>query len=224
MEKQYDLEDMISQLVQLSDEQWSLYAFSREPLKGKLEKREKLQLSKKAIECGTREAEILKAQFQKDIASSYAHAQGVKVNYTEKANDGGYVVFAQYKPNKKEIAIFTHCIHQAKALMENHLSLPFGGEDTIREVLLSHEVFHHIEEEKRNTIFTRKRHVKLWSVGPIQNFSRLSCLSEIGGMYFAKELCQISWSPYLLDVFLVYSYSREAASNLFEGIMRVAVE
>lgn len=221
MEKLYDLEDMISRLGQLSDEQWALYAFSREPLKGKVEKAERLRLAKEAMECGRREAEILKAQFQDKTAYEYARTQGLYINYKEKANDGGYVIFAQYKP-KKEISVFTHCIKMAEPYLEKYPGLPFENAGMIQDVLLSHEVFHHIEEIKKDTIFTRKKHVELWTLGPVHNASKLACLSEIGGMGFAKELCRITWSPYLLDVFLVYSYSPSAASNLFEGIKRAA--
>ena len=43
-------------------------------------------------------------------------------------------------------------------------------------------------------------------------------------MAFADELCGLEWSPYLLDVFLVYGYNPEAATHLYEGIMRAAGE
>ena len=41
-------------------------------------------------------------------------------------------------------------------------------------------------------------------------------------MAFARELIGLSYSPYVMDVFLVYGYNPEEASGLYEEIMGYA--
>ena len=41
-------------------------------------------------------------------------------------------------------------------------------------------------------------------------------------MGFAKELMKLPYSPYLMDVFLVYGYSPQEASGLYEEMMELS--
>ena len=90
----------------------------------------------------------------------------------------------------------------------------------IEELLLAHEIFHFIEEND-DDIFTRTEKIRLWKIGPIKNDSNIVCLGEIAGMAFAKELLKISYSPYILDVFLVYLYNIQASYGLYKEIMSI---
>lgn len=47
----------------------------------------------------------------------------------------------------------------------------------------------------------------------------MAVLGEIAAMSFAKALTGIPYSPYVMDAFLVYGYSPEAASGLYEEMM-----
>ncbi|EES49542.1 hypothetical protein [Clostridium botulinum] len=40
-------------------------------------------------------------------------------------------------------------------------------------------------------------------------------------MAFAKELLKVPYSPYILDVFLVYLYNKEVAYSLYNEIMTI---
>ena len=47
------------------------------------------------------------------------------------------------------------------------------------------------------------------------------CLGEIAGMAFAKELLQLTYSPYILDSFLVYLYHPKVAFDLYNEIINI---
>lgn len=53
----------------------------------------------------------------------------------------------------------------------------------------------------------------------VKHSSTVMVLGEIAAMAFAKALTGIRFSPYVLDAFLVYGYSPEAASGLYEEMM-----
>ena len=83
-------------------------------------------------------------------------------------------------------------------------------------------MFHAIEQEEKKTIFTQTEKIELWRK-PFSNKSRILALSEMAAMAFAGELQNLDFSPYVLDVIMMYCYNQEAAEALFEEIMEAAV-
>ena len=71
-------------------------------------------------------------------------------------------------------------------------------------------------------MFTQTEKIRLWKLGPFKNDSNIVCLGEIAGMAFAKELLQLSYSPYILDSFLVYLYYPKVAYELYKEIMNIS--
>lgn len=92
----------------------------------------------------------------------------------------------------------------------------------ITSLLLAHELFHYVEETRKKEIFTRTHQIRLWSLGPLHNDSGIMILGEIAAMAFAQKLVGIPYAPYVMDVFLVYGYSPEEASGLYEEMMQFA--
>ena len=90
------------------------------------------------------------------------------------------------------------------------------------KVILSHEIFHCLEDKYSSEIFTRTEKIRLWSLGPLHNDSGIYALGEIAAMAFAQALNHLYYSPYVMDVFLVYDYSAEDASGLYEEMMTLA--
>ena len=97
------------------------------------------------------------------------------------------------------------------------------GSVNIADVLLLHELFHSIEEKYKNEIYTKTEKIRLWSLGFIHYNSCLIALSEIAAMSFAFSYSGIKFSPYLLDVLLVYGYSTNEASGLYEEMIGYSV-
>ena len=91
----------------------------------------------------------------------------------------------------------------------------------IEPLLMAHELFHGIEYKKRKTIYTQTEKIELWR-RPFSNKSKILCLSELAAMAFAQEMLELPFSPYVMDVLLMYSYHEEAACALYEEILEAA--
>ena len=78
-----------------------------------------------------------------------------------------------------------------------------------------------MEERYPKEIYTRTEKIQLWRK-PFSNLSSIACLSEIAAMAFAARLLDLTVSPYLLDVLLVYPYDQAAARGLYEEICSLA--
>lgn len=214
------IQEMLENLIKINDEDWGQYGFRREPLKGKFNNEERLNLIIKSNDCGKEYARKLRETYGDIDTYKLAEKLGLEVNYPDMPNGGGHIIFAQFvEPNK--VTIFKDSVDKAVALInKENLSHMFSMVN-IEELLLAHEIFHFIEEENKEEIFTRTEKIRLWTLGPIKNDSNLVCLGEIAGMAFAKELLKIPYSPYILDVFLVYLYNHQAAYALYNEIMTI---
>lgn len=213
------IREMLNKLIIIDDEIWGQYGFRREPLKGKFSIDERSELIKKANECGKKCASKIRDEYGNISIYKIAEKMGLEVDYPDRPNGGGHIIFAQFvEPNK--ITVFKDSVNKAQELIKKENLKDLFNNINIEELLLAHEIFHFIEEND-DTIFTRSEKIRLWKIGPVKNDSNIVCLGEIAGMAFAKELLNVSYSPYILDVFLVYLYNIQASYALYEEIMSI---
>ncbi|MCQ2969902.1 MAG: hypothetical protein MJ191_07350, partial [Clostridium sp.] len=172
-----DIEEILENLICISDEDWGMYAFKREPLKGKFNIEEKKELIFKANECGREQAKEIRRKYGSINIYEIAEKLRLEIDYPDKPNGGGHSIFAQYvEPNK--ITIFKDSVNKAVSLI-NERALEYLFEQAkVEEILLAHEIFHFIEENNKD-IFTRTEKIRLWKVGPLKNDSSIVCLGEI---------------------------------------------
>jgi hypothetical protein len=214
-------EMIVEDLCQLADLDWAKYAFSREPLNGKFNDSQRLELAQKAIDCGTKAADELIAKHGVREPVELARAMGVTVSYPDQPQNAERVLFAEFCP-PLEINIFMHTIDQAKELLQDPVVSAAVGHVRISDILLGHELFHVVEERQIKEIWTKTHKIDLWGIGPLRNRSRIVVLSEIAAMGFSKRLNGLPYLPYVMDAFLVYGYSAEMASRLYEEMMGYA--
>jgi len=213
---------MLEDLVQNDDISWGKYAFSREPLNGKFDDEQRRELTLKSNACGVEFARKYVNQYQESEPLGLADKLGIKVNYPEVPQNADRVLFAEYK-NPNNVFIYLDSVKKAYDTMNESQCRDILGNDlNITNVLLAHELFHYIEKQNAETIFTRTEKVELWAPKPLHNRSGIDVLSEIAAMAFARELTGLSYSPYVMDVFLVYGYNPEEASGLYEEMMEYA--
>ena len=216
------VEYILERLVNIPELDWRHYAFSREPLNGKFTHSQRLDWMRKSLECGRDYARRMASEFGSDDPEVIARKLGLKVSYPQYPEKTDRVLFAEFvMPDR--VNIFMDAVRRAEKLLQRHAVRRLLGEKlNLSKVILSHEIFHHVEDKYSSEIFTRTEKVRLWSLGPLHNDSGIFALGEIAAMSFAKELNHLPYSPYILDVFLMYDYSAEEAGGLYEEIMELS--
>lgn len=211
---------MIEQLIRFSDIDFGFYAWSREPLERKFDSEQKMRYILKAGACGRDEVRLLMQEYQTGEPELIAAHLGLKVQEPSVPTGGGHVIFAQYvEPD--EITIFADAVTRGERLIAEHDLGDLLAVTDVKRLLLAHEIFHAVEYRKADSIYTRTEKVELFKK-PFSNKSGLICLGEIAAMAFAAELTGVSYSPYLLDVLLMYGYHEAAATALYEEMMEIA--
>jgi len=220
-ERMLSLEDMLTELIKIPNSAWGKYSFSRDILRDKISEEEKIRLTAKAVECGYSYADILAEKYGTTVPSEIAEALDLQISYPEVPTDLSRVTFAEFvEPN--QIIIYKDNLDKAHELLKNEKVNEILGVLQIVELLLAHEIFHYMEMKDSKSIFTQTEKVELWAPKPFHNRSTIRCLGEIAGMAFAERLMGLTYSPFVMDVFFVYGYSKEAAVNLYDEIMELA--
>lgn len=214
---EYPLNEMLDILVTLSEQQWGGYAFYHEPLERRFTEEQKKEYVKKACYCGREEADKIKAKHRGCSVREIITSLGVKIDMPDTPSGGGHVVFAQYiEPD--EIVIFDDCIKKVEVLIKEKELNNLLAEGRVEELLMAHELFHVLEYREKNSIYTQTEKIELWR-RPFSNKSRILALSEMAAMAFAGRLMELEFSPYILDVILMYCYNKEVACALYEEIL-----
>lgn len=216
------VELMLEDLAEIKPLEWYRYAFSREPLNGKFTDGQRRDWMEKSLACGQEYARKISGRYHTRDPKELAKAMGMEVSYPEFPEKTDRVLFAEYRiPNR--VCIYMDAVKKAERLLNRpEVFRVLTRELDISRLLLSHELFHCVEDRHKGEIFTQTEKVRLWKLGFLHNDSMVIALSEIGAMGFAQELMGIKYSPYLMNVFLVYGYSPEEASGLYEEMMELA--
>lgn len=217
-ERVLPLEDMLVELVKIPSSVWGQYAFSRDILRNKISEEEKNRLTIKANECGYTYADQLAEKYGTRIPSVMAKALDLQISYPEMPSDTSRVTFAEFvEPNK--VMLYKDNLDKANDLLKDRQVYQILGVMQVKQLLFAHEIFHFIETKDSKSIFTRTEKLELWAPKPFHNRSTIRALGEIAGMAFAERLMGLTYSPFVMDVFFVYGYSKEVATILYDEIM-----
>lgn len=213
---------IVEDLCRIPEEDWAKYAFSREPLNGKFNDEQRRDLTCRAIACGREYAEKLADRYGMRDPEKLARKLGLKVDFPDMPQNTERVLFAEFREPDK-VHIYMDGVRKGRALLgEPGVPHALTGQLDITKLLIGHELFHWVEEHYKKEIWTRTYKIELWAPGPLHNRSGVAVLGEIAAMAFTKALNNLPYSPYVMDAFLVYGYSPEAASGLYEEMMQLA--
>lgn len=205
------------ELLKLNDEEWGLYAFSRDPLQGKLKDEEKRELILEANQCGSEQALKLKKEFGERTVKEYADLLKIRIVREDSEGSDNYIVFAKFNYPDKATIYSGNVKKVEKLIEENEMGELLGNVD-IESMLLAHEMYHYFEEGDKD-IYTKTKKIELWKLGPVRYKSRLAALSEIAAMSFARELLNLDYNPYLFDAIMLYPHDAKKTQDLIDEIL-----
>lgn len=217
-DKIISLDNMLVDLCNVSDESWGYYAFSRDILNHKINDQQKDIMIANAIKCGEEYADKIIEKIGSSDPNVIANELGLTVDLISRSMIGQRILFAQFTtPN--QIEIIQEPIEKAKTLFSQINCIDFLDKISIINIILAHEIFHYIEEQYKNEIYTRTEKILLWNFLGIKNHSTIRAIGEIAGMSFAKKINQLNFSPFILDFLLYYGYQPIGAKNIYNDVL-----
>ncbi len=211
------IREQTERLLAFAERDWEKYAFSREALAGKLTPAQRYEFYQKSTTCGVRLARELRMAHGVRTIEEYAALCGVRPRKLPLDNSGSYTVFARFT-EPDEIIIYTDNARQTDERIDSENLRDLLGDFETENVLLAHELYHYLED-RRGDLFTSQKHLLLWKLGPFRNESGIGCLSELGAMAFAKELCALQFHPYVLDVLMLLPTNAQRAGLVYQSMV-----
>lgn len=222
MGEQFKLGDMIRHLLRVDDKTWGLYAFSRDILNRRIESDQKSEMIAKAITCGQDCAQRIIHAYGSTDVRLIAEKLDLKIQIQDASMTGQRILFACYTP-PDTIKIMEEPVRRAARLVSEEDSdmVELFRQDDIMNTILGHEIFHAVEERFESEIYTRTEQIVLWGFLGYKHYSTIRALSEIGAMAFTRELNGLSYSPFMLDILLYYSYDSSGAEKIYRDVLGV---
>lgn len=224
MQDQVKLREMIQHLLQVDDQTWGLYAFSRDILNQRIPLDKKTEMIHKAIACGKEYAQrVIREYGSRDIRMIATQLQ-VNIEFRNSKMTGKRVLFANYTPPNRVEIMEEPAQRAVQLLSKTDVMLDkLVQQDGIMDTILGHEIFHLIEDNNEQEIYTRTEKICLWNFIGYKSYSTIRTLSEIGAMAFTQELNGLSYSPFMLDVLLYYSYDSSSAEKIYRDVLGVSL-
>lgn len=220
MRGQTGLGDMLHNLLQVDDEAWGMYAFSRELLNRRVPPEKKAELIAGANECGRAYARRIMEELGCTDARSVAERLKLKLELKSTLMEGKRVLFACYTP-PDIIGIMEEPVRRAVTLISEEAPnlIELFPRDGIMDTILGHEIFHFVEDRFEHEIYTRNEKILLWNFMGLKNYSTIRTLGEIGAMAFTRELNGLKYSPFILDFLLYFSYDSSGAEKIYRCVL-----
>ena len=211
--------DWVKDLLTVTDLEWNLFIFNRDPFSNKIKTEEQLDYASKATSCGKNLARRLKHDFGDASSKEIVKMLGLNLSFDNGQNNSGQSLFAYFE-EPDSITIFQDNAIATDTLLEEQDWSNVLGNVKTSDLLIAHELYHYFEH-KEPDFFTAQKHIQLWKLGILEKRSRIMCLEEIGAMAFAKELTGLLCSPYIFNVLMLYPHNQQRSQRLYESIIRI---
>jgi hypothetical protein len=88
------------------------------------------------------------------------------------------------------------------------------GHVSIKDLLLSHELYHLLESSAGKNSFVQQGHACAFQLGKFKLMRKVGCLEEIAAMSFTSSLLQMNYSPYIFNIIMLYAFHPNQAAKL----------
>ncbi len=206
---------LIDELLEISEESWGYYQFQRDILRKKIPLEQQKELIFQAMTCGKQTAEALHKRYPDKGITDLCQLLEIPVTYCQSEETAERSTFATYD-EKMGIRLMMEPIERFMQVVMNS-AYSFSK---VADAILAHELFHHIELSDP-LIYTQQTKLELWHIFSYRYYSSIRSLSEIAAMSFSKEINQLVFNPYVLEVALVWPYDRERSEKLLAEVQAI---
>lgn len=126
----------------------------------------------------------------------------------------------KYQEDKKKIIIYDRSIKRME-IAYRELGIRFLNYDSIYQILLAHELFHHIESKEIGWTYEKLDKVNVFSLGPIKKSYFVIKTSDIGANIFTKKFLDLSFNPKVLNYLYLWGtgfIDRHKLLNYFDEL------
>lgn len=152
-----------------------------------------------ALKCGREWALELRKQYPAADILFLAKQLGVDLKTSDQVNEIGNIVLrSEYYTQPPQIVVYSSSIKVLEEVIERVGLANVMPPSLIMPIHVAHELFHHIEYLKKDSL-SRRYMVRTLGLGPWGLKSGVRALTEIGAHAFVQNWLNLNWYPYVID-------------------------
>jgi hypothetical protein len=152
-----------------------------------------------ALAIGKEWAAELRERYPGEAIETVAGKIGVTIEISDGASAvGGMVIRSEYYGRPPRIVLYEQSIRVLRERVTQSELTSFLTPDLITPLYILHELFHHFEWVKKDSL-SKRYSVTTLRFGPLRLKSPVRVLTEMGAHAFAQNWLNLEWYPYVLD-------------------------
>jgi hypothetical protein len=198
-----DLVELLDRAKRIPDTHWAYVLLTQDLIFWRIEDQDIWPTITMSLQTGLEEAILFKQRFGRCTAKTLAANLRIRIRYATGGTHSPFLYFSQYQLRPPVIVVYSDAL---AAITDTMVRVGLGdlfGEIEPEDILIAHELYHHIEAQQPR-IATRTTRVCIWQVGPLKVRSPLIAAGEIAAYAFAKEYLQLSFFPKLVEFIAMY--------------------
>lgn len=210
--------DILLRLLDVEEDVWDEYLFQSDRTYRALSSERRRDLAAR-----TRTAAASAAAQYSDLTSArvledYLLQNGICITEEHGTGDSlsGGVLALFTQPD--QITLFPDKYARARDTAIQQGLTDLSGMWDYRAAALAHELYH-LHESRHPEIFTLQKHVCLWRLGPLQNWSTVPALREIAARHFTRILLKLPFHPCIMELCLLDALQPTAGQALYTSIL-----
>jgi hypothetical protein len=185
-----------------ADDAWYRYTLRKDVCGCALSSGEEHAVLDGAVQTATNTARQVMAQYGLLSPQELAEAMCLKLVHTSGELRQPYLYMGLYEPATRTITVNESAILLVRQFIDANGLEVFTPSADIMRVVLFHEIFHALEEEKPD-IYTRSRMLERRVLGILPYKRGLAGVSEVGAIHFSRCMAGISYSPCIFERYLL---------------------
>lgn len=191
----------LAEIVAASPETLGLLMLNADPHGRRLDRATQLAAVSAALAAGAAIAKDLRARFPGLTPREMAHELRVPIETTDDDPMVGSIWrFAEYRPRPPRILLYTRGLAPLEDAFVGTLAVRVLGQATLQDIFVAHELFHHVESSRSDTLIARRFQPTLFRIGRWHWRTGVAALSEIAAGAVAQSLLDLPCHPRVLDL------------------------
>ncbi len=185
-----------------SDEFWYMHILDKDSVGKQLNLEEKSTIIKYSMQEAERQLKLLGDQHGKRTVKGYLDYFGFHIETEKPELMPSFLYMGMMVPEEKKVLLNETVITLGESRMEIRLSSDSDIYRCFRDIILWHELFH-VLEEQRPQIYTRSVQARCSFLGLFKRMRKVEAASEIGAIHFSKLASGVSFCPYVYTQYLL---------------------
>lgn len=201
-----DIYGNIEKLVHKKDEDFYITMLNKDVTACKFDLAKKLEVIEKTIDVTNQFKRVLVKRFGEGKPSYYVQRLGLEIRYINEKDTFTYNFIGQYDTKKKFITLNMYVINKINEFIRERRLTDLVKVDYVSEVVLAHELFHHMQELYPDT-YIEQKNFEQKILGLFKIKTKLVVLEEIGAVSFSKTLSNLEFNPLIYNK--IYGLSKQ---------------